>query len=136
MVRPQMLLSRSQMTTSTTLEDFVYGVYLPAHLGMAASSVEQITISVRLFSITLGKTVTLADLNDGPLIEFLQLYRKTGKSEKTVNNKRGDILAIWRWAHKKEYVKEGPRDVPKLKEKKRCPRAWSLAEFESIVASA
>src|SRR5262245_64430054 len=137
MVRPQMqLLSRSQMTTSTTLEDFVRGVYLPAHLGMAASSVAQITISVRLFSITLGKTVTLADLNDGTLIEFLKRYKASGKSEKTVNNKRGDMLAIWRWAHKKEYVNEGPRDVPKLRERRRCPRAWSLEEFCGIVSSA
>src|SRR5262245_54360085 len=130
------MLSRSQMTPDTSLLEFLEGVYLPSHLGMAASSVEQLTISVMLFSTIIGRTIKLADLNDGSVIEFLQLYRKTGKSEKTVNNKRGDMLAIWRWAHKKEYVNEGPRDVPKLRERRRCPRAWSLEEFCGIVSSA
>lgn len=116
--------------------DFLNGVYLPSHLGLAPSSVEQLTISVRLFSEILGRKITLADLNDETLLEFLQKYRATGKSEKTVNNKRGDLLCIWRYAYQKEYVSVGPRDVPKLKERRRCPRAWSLEEFEKIVGAA
>lgn len=120
---------------SMPLWDFYRDVFVPRHPGLRESSHQQFEVSIGKLNEHMGN-VRLADLSDDLVTRFMTKYLDSGVQPSTVNNKRIDILAIWRFAHKKGYVPTGPFDVPKLKEPRKVPRSWSLEQFEKIVQTA
>lgn len=109
--------------------DYVRGRWLDP------GSVLQMEISIRLLDRWAGETgrtspVPIRHLSADTVADWMRWLAKT-RSPKTVNNKRGDVMTLWREAARKQ--KCGPaEEVRKMPEPKRAPVAWKLHEIEAI----
>lgn len=125
-----------QGLSAMTLDQYLHGIYAPSHLGIAATSVDQMAIAVRLFNRWAGRSVTIEELDDVLVLKFLGDYLKEGHSPATVNAKRRHLLAVWRDAHRRGYCPRLPTHIPRLKEYLQLPQAWRVDEIERILAAA
>jgi integrase len=118
-----------------TLAEYLTATYVPAHLGISGGYIEQLTVVVQLLDAWHGQPTRLSSLSDTLLQRFLAHLLRT-RSAATVNSKRRMLLTLWRAAHGDGLVPELPRHVPKLKERRTLPEAWTVAEIERILAVA
>lgn len=121
----------------TSLSSFLESDYVRGRW-LDRKTIQQMRISVGLldrWAATTGRRspVVIHDLT-GPLVVDWMTWLAEGRSPKTVNNKRGDVLVLWREAARQG--KTGPADeVRKMPEPEREPVAWQLAEIEAIFAA-
>lgn len=92
-------------------------------------------VTLRVFGRFLGRRPTLADLCDETVSGYASWRIEDGKSPATVNRDLINLLAIWRWAHKHQYVQGWP-DVDLERVPQRTPRAFTLEELEQLIQSA
>ena len=92
--------------------------------------------TINRFSWFLAAEATVENFTDDSVIEFMAWSKAAGKSVGTINGYRTCLLALWRHAWRKRLVDELPRDVPRMKEPKRLPTAWTLSEFDRILRAA
>lgn len=96
---------------------------------------EQMEISVRLLDrwateASQTSPVPIHHLTGNLVADWMRWLAK-GRAPKTVNNKRCDIMTLWREAARKG--KCGPaEEVRKMPEPRREPIAWKLHEIEAI----
>lgn len=114
-----------------SLAEFLQSVYVPSRLALAPNSAEQLAIAVRLLDRWLGRPATLADLDETTLTAWLRWLGDQRRSPRTINGKRGAILAIWRDAAERGLCRP-PRKVPRAAEPKRLPVAWTLPEMAAL----
>ncbi|MGC1272341.1 MAG: site-specific integrase [Planctomycetaceae bacterium] len=55
---------------------------------------------------------------------------------RTVKRERGDLLVLWRFAHRRQWCAESPNDVPSIPIPKQNPLAWTIEEFSALLQSA
>ena len=73
------------------------------------------------------------DLSDGFVLRFLGEYLASGVAPASVNSKRCQILALWRFAKKHHLCERGPEDVPRMKDRPKLPEAWTIEETGRIL---
>lgn len=117
------------------LDAFLEGVYLPYHLGMRESTARQLQTAVNVFQRWTKRPVRIEELSDELVIRFLADFSRQVSST-TVNSKRRALLALWRFAHKKNLIDRLPCDIPKFPESWRDPEAWTVSEVERILTEA
>jgi integrase len=126
----------SSIGPETTLRDFFNRVYCRLKLsGKSANTKRLYDVTLRNFDSYLGRSATLADLNDDTVTVHIGWYTDRGRSPRTGNKARDQLLAIWRFAARKRFVNEWP-DVEPLPEYKRTPTAWTPEQFSRLVAVA
>lgn len=86
------------------------------------------------FTEFIGRVATLDDLNDETINGFAAWRTKQKLSKHSVNKDLFNLLALWRWAHKKGYVENYP-DVEMEKAPKRTPVAWTQAEISKLFST-
>ena len=117
-----------------TLEHFLDNGYLRGRW-LDPKTRQQMLISVGLLDRWAEETkrpapVPIAALSRDLLIDWMEWLRRD-RSPKTVNNKRGDVMTLWREAN--AQGKCGPVDtVRKLPEPRRQPVAWTIKQVEAI----
>lgn len=111
---------------------FFNDVYVPT-IGCSLLNRRQYEIQLRHFDRHLQRPSRLDDLCDERIQRFLTAHGD-GRSPATVNKARNHLLALWRLAARKGYVSQWP-DVRPVREYKRAPQSWSLAQFEKILAA-
>jgi len=117
-----------------TLERFLQAEYLRGRW-LDPKTQQQMAISVRLLDRWARETgrqspVQLHDLTRNLIIDWMMWLGKC-RQPKTVNNKRGDVLTLWREGNRQG--KCGPaEEVRKMPEPNREPTAWTLAEIDAI----
>jgi integrase len=88
------------------------------------------------FAEFVGRAATLDDLNDETVNGFAAWRSRDGRlSKHSVNRDLFNLLAIWRWAHRKGYLENWP-DVDMEKPPKKTPVAWPKDEFCKIYTTA
>jgi hypothetical protein len=112
--------------------------YLRLH-PIKPDSAEQLEITCRLFERWYQdeyKFPFLVDSMNEPLLtEFLNDLRKT-RAAKTVNRKRGDLLALWRHAKRRGLLPlPDAQEVVHFPEPKRMPDAWRLEDLSRQLAA-
>lgn len=100
----------------------------------AEKTIYQYGVQIRHFDKFLGRPATLADLDDDVVCRFL-IDRAKATTPANANKCRNHIVALWKFAARKRWTAEFP-DVPKLKEPRRNPDAWTAAEFAKLVETA
>jgi integrase len=122
-----------------TLDRFLHTEYVRGRW-LDGKTQQQMEISVRLLDRWASQTgrpspVPMHDLTRNLVIDWMTwLGDDKTRAPKTVNNKRGDVLTLWREANRQG--KCGPaEEVRKMPEPKRQPVAWKLAEIEAIFAA-
>lgn len=113
--------------------------YAAARIGLRPGTIEQLRVTVRLMERYAGRPLTVSDLSPELAAGFLAAGIKHGRSPSTVNSKRRALLTLWRFAHRSGLAPQRPPDaeaVPRLREPKRVPVAWSVAEIERLITTA
>jgi integrase len=87
-----------------------------------------------MFDKFLGRSATIDDLTDEKVGRFAAWRVDNGLSKRSVNKDLFNLLALWRWAHRKGLVDEWP-DVELEKPPRRTPVAWSEAEIRKLYAT-
>jgi integrase len=115
---------------------FACNVYAPLR-GLRPASALDIIHALKRAARMLGRELTFADLTG----DFLDRYLLWRKSEGitnpfTLNKETRALAAVWRFAWRKEKAGELPRDVPRQREPKREPLAWSLSQLVLMIRAA
>lgn len=126
-------MSLSERGSAGTLLDLLDAEYIPRRLNLKPLSADQLRYSVRSFSKFLTHDACLDDLTELSVLRWLQV-RKGQCSLATVKRERGDILTIWSFAHKRGFTQVPPADIEPIKLQRKIPRAFSVADLESILA--
>lgn len=80
-----------------------------------------------------GGPVLLSDLADDFLNRWLTDLLASGMARKTVRNRRGNIVTLWRAAADALLVSSWPRRVKTIKLPRTLPEAWSRSQVELLV---
>lgn len=126
-----------RMTTDAIfLDRFYRDRYEPRALRRCRPNTRRLyRTTLRMFARYLERPATLEDLNDCSVSSFALCRKEQGRSPSTVNKDLNNLLAIWRWAHKRHFVESWP-DVDLETETKRTPRALSRDELRRLFRSA
>lgn len=115
---------------------FFENVYRPMKLrGKSPNTIRLYVNTLGNFERFLRHKPTFDDLQDEIVGGFMAWHVDQGNSPETANKDGGQILALWRFAARKDYVKLWP-DVDMMPCPKRTPRAWLQPELEKLFDSA
>jgi integrase len=118
------------------LLDFFRDYFRPLFLrGRSPKTIALYLISVRSLCKFLGRPPRLSDLCDTTINRYLSYFRDLPRRPSTVNKERANLLAMWRFACRKNYLEIWP-DVPKDVEPEMIPIAWMRDELEKLFAQA
>lgn len=118
------------MIVAPTLADYLHGVYVPSRLDLGETAIQQYSIAISILERWAGRSLTLADLDEQLICRWLRDYKATGKSGRTVNNKRQAVLTLWQHGYDWDYIGRPPRlgRVPRARENPPLPTAWTVEE--------
>ena len=120
-------------TPEMRLADYYEAIYSRMKLAVRAMGTKRLyRNTLRLFDKWLGRPATLADLNDSTVTAHIGWIVETGRSPRTGNKSRDQLLAIWRYAARKRHVELFP-DVEPLQEYKRLPVAWTIGQLAKLI---
>ncbi len=123
-----------------TLTEFFKNVYRPLRMIDASpATAQQYEVAIARFSAFLKRPATLADLTETTIAEWMAAGRAAKLAPATVNSRRRMLVTLWRFAKRKRLIdRDTPEDlenVEPLREPKRVPTAWTLAELERLLKS-
>lgn len=119
-----------------TLQEFYSTVFSPWFLRSRSPRTKCLyETTIRNFRAFLKREPELSDLADLPVNSFLGWLKSRELSPFTINKERSNLLAIWRFAARKSYVKDWP-DVPTESEPEQMPLAWQADEIQRLFAAA
>lgn len=111
--------------------------YIAARLDLSAGHLRQMRIGINALRRWLVHTPRVSELTEANLLGFLRDYL-AGHAAATTNSRRRDLMALWRFAHRRGLTQIDPAraEVPKVREPKRLPEAWTRDEVRLMVARA
>lgn len=110
-------------------------LYAGSKLRFSARTNQEYRTTINNLSLFLGRAALMADLNDATLLSFLR-WRLEHRSAATARKDRQQLLALWRWAWRKNHTDLQPRDIPEVLVPRRRVRAWSPDEVAQILRAA
>ena len=117
---------------SKTLKEYLAD-YRGSQLRIKESTREQMAVGLRLFDRHVGHPVLICELTETIAVDWLSQYAAT-VSPRTVNSKRQAILTLWESAAMAGLCEPPNRKlVPRAKEFRRIPLAWTVTEIERLV---
>lgn len=116
-----------------TLAEFLREYELTREL--RADSVYQMAITIRLLDRWHGRPVTLDELDERLLSEWLMDYHRGGVSAATVRAKRCHILALWRAAADEGFCRAPTRRVRRVKAAPAPVVCWRYDEIVKLLAA-
>jgi len=119
-----------------TLSDYLHQVYVPSKLDLSPGTVQQYEIAIRVFERWAGDTLSIRDLDESFLRQFLAVYSQSN-APPTVNKKRQLLLTLWTHAYEEDIADRPPRlrKVPRAREPRRIPEAWTPEEVGRLLAA-
>jgi len=117
-----------------SLSDYIENVYAPGRLTLRPTTVAQYLYAAQSLQKFYAEPVEVDSLCDDMVLPWLSA-RLRQVSPRTVKRERGDVLTIWRWAHKKGHCPVGPIDIPTIRCVKRIPAYWRVDELERLIGA-
>lgn len=118
-----------------SLADFLESVYLPEYFGVCPQYARELRRVVRQQDRHHGFPVVLDDLSAPLLTAFLAARLAAGLSAVTVNNKRRELLTLWRAAADRGLVSvPNPSRITRLREPEESPTAWTVEEVARLLS--
>ena len=115
------------------LRTFYCDVYAPLALRSRRPNTLRLYVAtLNSFDRFLGRKSRTTDLNDITVSRFAAWRAAAGLSKFTINKDLFNLLAVWRWSHKKGYVTNWP-DVQLERTPQRAPVALLREEIEDVM---
>lgn len=125
-------MGNSATGNSDDLEKLFLQHYKPRKLRATSKGNTRLyKIAFSRFGQFLGRTPRLEDLDDDRIGDFLDWIVQDGRSPYTANCYRSKLVALWEHLARLRIAEKFPT-VPKLKEPKRIPRAWSQGQLRAL----
>lgn len=123
----------SEIDGKLTLFGLFRNHYQPKRLlGKSHNTVRLYQTTIRKFSTHLGRYVTLDDLNDITVSNYLQyLIDNTDAARASVEKEATQLLALWRYASRRNLGPEWPEISPP-KSPETIPEAWTIEELQQL----
>lgn len=120
---------------STPLDVLYHQRYEPLALRSRRPNTKRLyRTTLKFFAIFLGRKATTDDLTDATVNAFASHRLASGLAKSSVNKDLFNLLALWRWLHKKHLVDTWP-DVALEKPPARVPVALTREELASVKAA-
>jgi len=116
------------------IADFLESVYL-SERAVGQRAAEQLRITIRHFQRWAGRSVAIEKL-DAELVNAFLIHGAGRWAPKTVKRQRGDLVAMWNYAHSVGLNDSPVSRVRSIKVPQRAPRAWHLDELARLLAAA
>jgi integrase len=117
------------------LDCFFRDYYRPQRLrGGSEKTLRLYRNSLKNFRNFLGRAPRLSDLTDESVGALMAWTLGRGKSPRTANKFRDQMLALWRAACRKGWLKIWP-DVEAMREPEKIPRAWTPSELSRLFSA-
>jgi integrase len=121
------------MLNQLLLREFYAQTYEPLALRSRRKNTKRLYgNTLNSFEKFLERPALMSDLNDATVSRFAAYRVDLGRSKYTVNRDLFNLLAIWRWAHKKAYVTNWP-DVAMEKPPTKAPVALLREEIDALL---
>ena len=114
------------------LREFLEGWYLPLRPNVSPGHAEQLTVTITLLERWHGGPLRITQLSESLLRRFLAAYSES-RAPSTVNAKRSQLLALCRLAHQEGLLRKLPMGIPRLREPRRMPDAWTADEISQLI---
>ena len=119
-----------------SLREYCQQVYLPrVAFGATPSHAEHFRGVLNVLAEHYGRELLLSELTDALAAEHFRWLLANGRKAATVNRHRRYLFCLWRHAADAGLVERHPR-VKRLPEPREAPDAWSVEQFERILAAA
>lgn len=119
-----------------TLQAFFADFYAPLALRSRTKNTRRLyATTIRNLERFLQRRASLEDLNDLTVNRFLTWFRCLPRSAWTTNKERANLLAIWRFACRKQFLQVWP-DVALESQPERVPQAWTQDQLARLFAAA
>jgi len=125
---------RRKLFLSMVITTYVETVYVPGRLTLQPSTVAQYLYAAKSLQKFYSQPVEVDSLCDDLILPWLAA-RLRQVSPRTVKRERGDLLTIWRWAHRKGHCPNPPIDIPPIKCVRHMPTYWTVDELERMIAA-
>jgi integrase len=109
-------------------------LYSTVRPGLSACHVANLGYTLNRFRVYLGREPQLSDLTRLSILGFMAWARTAGRSPKTCNDYRCNLLILWNFAAEEELL-PAPGRIGKLKEPRRLPVVWSLDQLAALFDS-
>lgn len=97
---------------------------------------QQVEISLAALNRWAGKELRLRDLSDSLMNRWLRDQCEAGRhAPKTIKHRRGDVLAVWRYAARKGICPE-PKHIRTVSVPVRIPQAWTIEQLHALLGAA
>lgn len=106
--------------------------YCDSRINLKPGSAEQIAYSVRSVEKHVGRTVYADEFSEAGMLRFLKARTKQ-VSLSTVKRERGDLLTLWRFAHKRGWAPV-VADVETVRVPPKNPTAWTVEEIGALLS--
>lgn len=116
----------------TTVSDYFELRFLPRNLKLSDSAAQNYRMAIRQLNSWNGCPVKLNDLSEALITGFMRSLKKDGRTDRTANNKRQELLTIWRHAAEAKLAPAVPK-IAKFEEPSRIVQAWDMNELSRIL---
>jgi len=121
----------TMIAPSLSLHD-VLASYIRERYALAPATAAYYKTMVDGFCRWHGGVVLLNGLSADSLRDYFRACLAAKQPARTVNDRRQVLLMLWRFAHEKGW-KEPPPRIPKVREPRRCPTAFSPEEMSRLL---
>lgn len=131
-MRANYLIGGYIMSQEVLLTVWYEEIFEPLRLRSRADNTRRLyRTTLRNFERFLGRAPLVADLNDLTVSRYLAWFRSLGRAPSTVNKEHANLTAIWRFAYRRDALKEWP-NVEREVEPEREPQAWLDYEIQQL----
>lgn len=99
--------------------------------GASPGTLNQFRVSLRNLARFLNREPRVSDLTDATVLDAMYWLIDRGRKPATANRFRSNLLAIWRYACRRTWLKRWP-DAEKMREPERIPIAWTRDELRKL----
>jgi integrase len=118
-----------------TLKEICEGYYYPNNPAIRSpKTIRQYSYALADFAEALGHTPTPLDLTDDSMSAMLNYLQRKGLAPKTINERAGRIVALWKWLYNRRHLDRWPQSQ-QLPVPRRTPIAWTRAELDILIAA-
>ena len=133
----EVLPALASMICASTLAGFLEQTYLTEDFDLSKDYVAELRRVVRQLNKFAGYEVALKELSPALVCRFLKSFHDANASPVTTNNKRRELLTLWRAAYRARLVRRPQENrIKRLTEPELLPTAWTVEECERIFAAA
>lgn len=117
------------------LAEFLTKIYIPSRIDLTADSIYQYQLTIRQFN-AYANSPRISEITDGMVCGWMRDCLAHGMAPATVNVRRTRLLTLLNCAYRKRLIFDPPRDVPRCRESRKVPTAWTAEELQRLVTHA